>query len=209
MILSIGKVYEPRAIICFHFCIANIKRHHDRIENKSLWKRIRVKSCERLKWSVCNNNTMIAKGASIKDVRKNFRFLIPYPPHVVFKWVARLNRVWPINESIVFSVDKTLKIGNILIYKISYIVNSFQRRYYFSIWLFDSRRGLNRPPPVPHYQIQFVRREEEGEGEGQCSQWQHSLLRSCKYKLPGKNYLILKLRESTDHVYNIELANMC
>ena len=31
----------------------------------------------------------------------------------------------------------------------------------------------------------------------------------CKYKLPGKNYLILKLRESTDHVYNIELANMC
>ena len=40
------------------------------------------------------------------------------------------------------------------------------------------RRGLNSWPPDPYHQIQFIRREQEGEGEHQYGQWQNSSLYS-------------------------------
>ena len=44
----------------------------------------------------------------------------------------------------------------------------------FSLRFNEFRHGLNPTLPAPHWMNQFVRREEEGEGEHALSQWQWS-----------------------------------
>ena len=110
--------------------------------------------------------------------------------HVIFEWVSRFNRVWPIHESIIFSVGFSPYYKNLTHIGKFYIVNVIYDSQSFSIWLFDPAAVS-----VPHYEIQFAR--------PRC--WNQPMAN--KYSdvqtLAGSHFVYWKIIMTLEAVYNI------